>query len=107
MKVDATTPAIVEAAASSTGVIDFGFYGTFWGLQQAFADPASSVAKHAWPCLVERLQTVLQVFDASVPHVHLPHVSPSHRRAIYRFSDPSRVTTTRSTRSLELAAPLT
>ena len=70
MKVDATTPAIVEATASSTGVIDFGFYGTFWGLQQAFADPASSVAKHAWPCLVERLQTVLQVFDASVPHVH-------------------------------------
>ena len=91
------------APASSTSAST----GLLGACNQAFADPASSVAKHAWPCLVERLQTVLQVFDASVPSSCATCVTPSHRRAIYRFSDPSRVTTTRSTRSLELAAPLT
>ena len=47
-----------------SGVVDFGFYATFWGLQQAFASPAASVAKERWASLVENLQTVLQVFGS-------------------------------------------
>ena len=46
------------------GVVNYGFYATFWGLQKAFADPAKSVVKDAWPGLVERLQTVLEVFGS-------------------------------------------
>jgi THO complex subunit 1 len=46
------------------GVVDFGFYATFWGLQQAFADPAASVGRDKWAGLVENLNTVLQVFGS-------------------------------------------
>ena len=49
---------------NGSDVVDFGFYATFWGLQQAFADPATSVAKDRWISLVENLQTVLQVFGS-------------------------------------------
>ena len=52
------------AGGEGGGVVNFGFYATFWGLQQAFAKPASSVSKEAWPSLVEHLQTVLQVFGS-------------------------------------------
>ena len=58
MQVDA------PAAPGSDGVVGFGFYTTFWGLQKAFANPAASVARDAWPGLVERLNTVLQVFGS-------------------------------------------
>jgi len=82
--VDAQTAAAPSAAGgegSGSGVVDFGFYATFWGLQQAFASPAASVAKDAWPGLVERMQTVLQVFGtlhhAQGPRPPTAHTTPS------------------------------
>lgn len=45
-------------------VVDFGFYSTFWGLQQAFASPAASMRADTWPALVERLELVLGVFGS-------------------------------------------
>ena len=64
-------------SGGGSGVVDFGFYATFWGLQQAFADPASSVANERWASLVEHLQTVLQVsslvtIPCSLPHCYHP-----------------------------------
>ena len=37
-------------------------YASFWGLQSAFADPSAAMAPAAWALLVERLESVLQVF---------------------------------------------
>ena len=62
MQVDAGAPGAAESTSGpAKGVVNYGFYATFWGLQQAFAEPAKSVGKDAWPGLVERLQTVLEV----------------------------------------------
>ena len=70
-------------SGGGSGVVDFGFYATFWGLQQAFADPASSVANERWASLVEHLQTVLQVsslvtIPCSLPHCYHPVLSTPH-----------------------------
>ena len=65
MQVDAGAPGAAEMTSGpAKGVVNYGFYATFWGLQQAFAEPAKSVGKDAWPSLVERLQTVLEVRPA-------------------------------------------
>ena len=44
--------------------IDYGFYSTFWGLQQAFTNPMAHVQPEAWEPLVVQLNTVLQVFGS-------------------------------------------
>lgn len=48
----------------SGDVIDYGFYATFWGLQQAFTNPSDHVRPEAWSLLVKQLETVLQVFGS-------------------------------------------
>ena len=63
MQVDAA-PAEAAEAAGAAGAVNYGFYATFWGLQQAFADPGKQVIQTVWPGLVERLQTVLEVFGS-------------------------------------------
>jgi len=46
------------------GTVDYGFYRTFWELQEAFASPAAQVAPSAWSALTSHLDTVLQVFGS-------------------------------------------
>jgi hypothetical protein len=82
MQVDAGAPGAAESASGpAKGVVNYGFYATFWGLQQAFAEPAKSVGKDAWPGLVERLQTVLEVSIRTSVHAE-PTLVASYWRCI-------------------------
>ena len=67
MQVEAGAAAGAASGGPAEGVVNYGFYATFWGLQQAFAEPAKSVAKDSWPGLVERLQAVLEVHSQQQP----------------------------------------
>mmetsp|Transcript_18930 Transcript_18930/g.57187 ORF Transcript_18930/g.57187 Transcript_18930/m.57187 type:complete len:395 (+) Transcript_18930:599-1783(+) len=53
-----SVPPSGEAEASGGETL----YASFWGLQSAFADPSAAMAPAAWALLVERLESVLQVF---------------------------------------------
>ena len=45
-------------------MVDYGFYATFWGLQEAFTKPTDYMNAEKWAPLVTRLDTVLQVFGS-------------------------------------------
>lgn len=57
-------PAVSASAGAGDAKVGFDFYSTFWGLQRAFAEPATAVGNESWKPLVKNVEAVLQVFSA-------------------------------------------
>jgi hypothetical protein len=62
-------------------------YGSFWGLQSAFADPSAAMAADAWAVLVERLEAVLQGFSNIVSTEPSTADAPAHPTASAEGAD--------------------